>query len=58
MIVFRTNGEVEAMPALQGQTVTEADLLVLGLGWACENETWRTAIMKRAREKVLEMQAP
>lgn len=35
--------------------VAASQLLALGLSWALENEEWKTALMRKARKKVVEL---
>jgi hypothetical protein len=37
--------------------VAASHLLALGLSWALENEEWRTALIRKARKKVVELTA-
>ncbi len=37
--------------------VAASQLLALGLSWALENEEWKTALMRKARKKVVELSA-
>jgi len=36
-------------------SVAASQLLALGLSWALENEEWKTALMRKARKKVVEL---
>lgn len=35
--------------------VAASQLLALGLSWALENEEWKTALIRKARKKVVEL---
>jgi len=37
--------------------VAASQLLALGLSWALENEEWKTALIRKARKKVVELTA-
>jgi hypothetical protein len=52
-LVIREYGEVEVYMGL-GKVVGHGQLLALGLAWALENEEWKTKLMRRARERLLE----
>jgi hypothetical protein len=35
-----------------GNVIEKAHLLALAIAWACENEEWKSAMMRRAKEKM------
>lgn len=55
-IIVRSDLTVDIYVQIKDR-VAASQLLALGLSWALENEEWKTALIRKARKKVVELTA-
>ena len=53
-IVIRKGGDVEVMMSL-GNEIGRGQLLGLAVAWSCESDDWKTSMMRRARERLIQI---